>query len=255
MRQFKQQLLSLIIILYSCGQVNQNQHIESKPVDKVHRDTLFIRFDSLENKWNSIPVNSDTLYRLAKQLNVQADSYPDRKEIKLTDIYKRCADIYRMQQFPDCDTIETSNNPGRSELLCSKDTSLIIDCYKKAIEIFQSNLDSLSGSSAEAIILSSSFADVMFQMADVYEQSGKFQLALPYRQTYLAILLKTEKPNLEMVAGAYMYLGSNYELQKDYRTAYKFYLKELESNKADNYRNLKNVEKRIIDFKNKHPLE
>ena len=95
----------------------------------------------------------------------------------------------------------------------------------------------------------------MFQLADVYEQLGKFQLALPYRQEYLALLLRTEKPNLEMVADAYMYLGSNYELQKDYRTAYKFYLKELENNKADNYRNLKNVESRIMKFKKEHNLE
>jgi tetratricopeptide (TPR) repeat protein len=255
MRHFKHQILSLTIILYSCGQVNQNRNIERISIDKVHTDTLFISFDTLENKWNSRPVNFDTLYRLAKQLNVQADNYPNRKEIKLTDIYKRCADIYRTQQFPDCDKFETSNNPSRSELLCSKDTSLIIDCYKKAIEIFQSNLDSLSGSSADAIIRSSSFADVMFQLADVYEQLGKFQLALPYRQEYLALLLKTEKPNLEMVGDAYMFLGSNYELQKDYKTAYKFYLQELENHRADNYRDLKNVEIRIMKFKKEHSLE
>jgi len=245
MRHFKHQIAFIIIILSSCGQSNQNSAIKSASIDKEHTDTLFINFDTLENKYNSIPVNFDTLYRLAKQLNIQADGYPNHKEIKLTDIYKRCADIYRTQQFPDCDKFETSNNPSRSELLCSKDTSLIIDCYKKAIEIFQSNSDTLS----------SSFADAIFQLADVYEQLGKFQLALPLRQEYLATISKTENPNSEMTGDAYMFLGSNYELQGDYMTAYKFYLKELENRKADNYRDLKNIEKRIMTFKNEHHLE
>ena len=202
MRHFKHQILFILIVLYSCGHDNQSRKVQSASIDILHNDTLFKNFDTLENKWNSTPVNFDTLYRLAKQLNKQADNYPNRKEIKLTEIYKRCADIYRAQQFPDCD-------PNKSQLLCSKDTLLIIDCYKKAIGIFQSNSNSLSGSSTDAIILSSSFADAMFQLADVYEQLGKFQLALPYRQEYLALLLRTEKPTLEMVADAYMYLGSN----------------------------------------------
>jgi len=110
---------------------------------------------------------------------MQADDYPNRKEIKLTEIYKRCADIYRTQQFPDCDKFDTSNNPSKSELLCSKDTLLIIDCYKKAIQIFQGNSDTLS----------SGFTDAIFQLGDVYEQLGKFQLALPYRQQYLNNIL------------------------------------------------------------------
>ncbi len=58
-----------------------------------------------------------------------------------------------------------------------------------------------------------------------------------------------------MTGDAYMFLGSNYELQKDYETAYKFYLKELENRKADNYRDLKNIEKRIMKFKKAHPVE
>jgi tetratricopeptide (TPR) repeat protein len=215
------------------------------PIDKGHTNKLFINFDTLENKYNSIPVNFDTLYRLAKQLNIQADNYPNRKEIKLTDIYKQCADIYRTQQFSDCDKFQASNNPSRSELLCSKDTSLIIDCYKKAIEIFQSSSDTLS----------SSFADAIFQLADVYEQLGEFQLALPLRQEYLTTISKTENPNSEMTGDAYMFLGSNYELQGDYMAAYKLYLKELENRKADNYRDLKNIERRIMAFKNEHHLE
>jgi len=245
MRHFKYQILFSAIILCSCGQVNQNRNIQSASVDKKHSDTLFINFDTLENKYNSIPVNFDTLYVLAKQLNVQADNYSNRKELKLTDIYKRCADIYRAQPFPGCDKFKTSNNPSKSELLCSKDTSLIMNCYKKAIEIFKSNSDTLS----------SSFADAIFQLSDVYEQLGRFQLALPYRKQYLDIMLKTEKPVSEITGDAYMLLASNYELQGDYITAYKFYLKELENRKVDNYRDLKNVEKRIMAFKNEHHFE
>lgn len=245
MRHFKHQISFIFIVLYSCGQINENRNIQSVSVDKLHSDTLFKNFDTLENKYNSTPVNFDTLYLLAKQLNIQADNYPDRKEIKLTDIYKRCADIYRTQQFPNCDKFETSNNPSKSELLCSKDTSLIIDCYKKTIEIFQSNSDTLSNG----------FTNAIFQLAEVYEQLGDIHLALPYRQKYLSVMSRTEKPNSEMVGDACMFLGSNYELQKDYKTAYKFYLKELENRKADNYRDLKNIESRILKFKKEHNLE
>ena len=229
----------------SFKQSNQNNAIKNTTTDKAHTDTLFINFDFLENKWNSMPVDFDTLYGLAKHLNLQADKYPNQKKIKLTEIYKRCADIYRTQQFPDCDKFETLNSPSKSKLLCSKDTSLIIDCYKKAIQIFQSNSDTLS----------KSFADVIFQLADVYEQLDKLQMALPLRQKYLATMLNTENPTSEMTGDAYMFLGSNYELQGDYITAYKFYLKELENRKADNYRDFKNIKKRITAFKNEHHLE
>lgn len=248
MRHFKHQILFIVIVLYSCGQDNQNRKVQSAYNYISRNDTLFKNFDTLENKWNSTPVNFDTLYSLAKQLNIQADNYPNRKEIKLIDIYERCADIYRMQKFPDCD-------PNKSQLLCSKDTLLIIDCYKKAIQIFKNNSDSLTGSSDEAIKASSSFADAIFQLADVYEQLGKFQLALPLRQQYLDIMLKTKKSSLEMIGDAYMWLGSNYEFQKDYKTAYSYYLRELENRKADNYRDLKNVERRIAKFKREHKIE
>jgi hypothetical protein len=245
MRHFIHPVLFIIIVLNSCGQDNQNRKVQSASIEISHNDTLFKNFDTLENKWNSTSVNFDTLYRLAKQLNIQPDNYSNRKEIKLTDIYKRCADIYRAQQFPDCDNYETSNNQSRSQLLCSKDTCLVIDCYKKTINIFQSNSDTLS----------SSFADAIFQLADIYEQLGKFQLALPLRQQYLDIMLKTKQPSSEMIGDAYMWLGSNYELQKHYKTAYSFYLKELENRKADNYRDLKNIETRITNFKKEYRVE
>ena len=237
MRHFKHQILFIIIILYSCGQSNQSNTIKSTTIDKGHTDTLFINFDTLENKWNSIPVNFDTLYLLAKHLNLQADNYPNRKEIKLTDIYKRCADIYRIQEYPNCD-------PNKSPLLCSKDSTLIIDCYIKSLEIYHANSDTLS----------TGYTDGLFQLADVYEQLGKYKFALPLREDYLNATVKRDGFNTETTGDAYMLLGSNYEHLKDYKTAYDYYLKELENRRLANDRNYDNIKTRVNQFKIKHQL-
>jgi hypothetical protein len=120
MRHFKHQILFIVIVLYSCGQVNQNRNIQSLSVDKSHSDTLFIKFDNLESKWNSTPVNFDTLYRLAKQLNIQADNYQNRKEIKLTTDKSINSKFIYYRHFqtlficrPDWDnTLESNNDLG-----------------------------------------------------------------------------------------------------------------------------------------------
>ena len=66
MRHFKHQILFILIVLYSCGHDNQSGKVQTAAIDTLHNDTLFKNFDTLENKWNSTPVNFDTFSKTTK---------------------------------------------------------------------------------------------------------------------------------------------------------------------------------------------
>ena len=172
MRQLPE-IFIIILILCSCGQHREEKHLNLRNNVREQKDKLFGLFDTLEHKFNSLPVNFDSLYVSAKALNILADKYENQDEVRLAEVFKICALIYRLQEDENC-------NPNKSQLLCNKDSLIIIECYKKAMRIYKNNSDTTS----------SNFADALYQLADVYEQLEKPQLALPIRINYLDIMIR-----------------------------------------------------------------
>ena len=216
MRQLPE-IFIIILILCSCGQHREEKHLNLGNNVREQKDKLFGLFDTLEHKFNSLPVNFDSLYVSAKALNILADKYENQDEVRLAEVFKICALIYRLQEDENC-------NPNKSQLLCNKDSLIIIECYKKAMRIYKNNSDTTS----------SNFADALYQLADVYEQLEKPQLALPIRTNYLNTMILKEGLNSERTGSAYLDVSGTYEKLHDKKNASYYYSLALENRKRNN---------------------
>ena len=230
MRHFPQ-ILSLIVLFASCRQEVKQKNIPP------HNDRLFTLYDTLNEKYNSVPTNFDTLYNLAKEIKTLADNYKKSNNQKVPEIYKRCSDIFRTH----CSDYCGSDNPS---ILCCKDSLTIIECYLKAIKIYQTNHETTS----------EGYSDAIYQLADVYDQLNKSSLALPLRLDYLRITQTTEGNSSDMTADAFMFADGTYELLNEFKLANEYYLKELEIRKQLDKGNLKIVEERIVNFQKDHNI-
>jgi len=224
----------LIILIASCG---QNPKQKSARLIKQDNDKLFVLYDTLDDKYNSVPTNFDTLYNLSKEIKVLADNYKKTDNQKIPEIYKRCADIFRVHCSDYCGS---DNSP----ILCCKDSLTIIDCYLKAVHIYKANNDTTS----------EGYTDAIYQLADVYDQLKKSKLALPLRQDYLRIIKKREGSSSDMTADAFMFIGYTCELLNEFRIANNYYQQELKIREQLNKGNLKIVRDRIANFQKEHNL-
>ena len=141
--------------------------------NSIKHDDVFSYYDTLKLKNNALPVNLDSLYFIARQVLTLANTFPNNDTIVLSEIYTDCALMLRLHC--DCE--------GSQPLRCCNDTTLIIDSYKKAIRIHYLNNDTFSNN----------FTNVLFQLADVYEQLDQPVLSLPVRQKILAIQKTKER--------------------------------------------------------------
>lgn len=220
------------MLIVSCGQKSKLSTSQS-----IKKDTLFTLYDTLDIKYNSIPVNLDTLYSIANHVKILADNYISKDTLALADIYKHCAEILR-SHCSDCN----SNGPS---IFCCKDSLRIIDCYVKALNIYLFNNDTLSYG----------YTDVLFQLADVYEQMKNPALALPLRKKYLNVAQKKDGAISDMAADGFMFIGGTYELLNNYQMANDNYQQELQIRENLNKGNLHMVRERILDFQKRHNLQ
>jgi tetratricopeptide (TPR) repeat protein len=208
------QILSILILLTSCGQRNQS----ASPI-KSNDDSVFVLSKEIDNIENSLVLRETEytmLYDLADRIKPYCDNFQGADKSKLPEIYNFCAEMLRRRCY-----IENGRPYSIKDCKYKDD---LIDCCLKAIPICKQTTDTLS----------SNYTCSLHFLADAYEQTGKIEEAMKLRFQLLEINKKMYTEMSDPVAFTCYDIGKTYETGNDIKSANEYFKKVLSLQKVMN---------------------
>lgn len=201
------QIVSILILLASCGQGNQ-----TVSPNKSNDDSVFILSKQIDAIKHS-PVLRETeytmLYDLADRIKPYCDNFQGTDKSKLPEIYNFCAEMLRRRCY--------IKNGRPYTIKDCKYKEALIDCCLKAIPISKKTGDTLS----------LNYTNSLSFLADAYEQTGRVNDAMKLRFEILEKYQKMYNEMSDMTAVAYYDIGKNYETVGNIKSANEYFKKVL----------------------------